>query len=199
MRIELMDYKYIGILDFEANCEENTKLDVQEIIEFPVVFYNLEKQCIEQDKTFHHYCQVVKYPITEFCTQLTGITQEIVDNGKPFVEVLQLFGKWVRDNQLNINTLFLTCGDWDFAKCLKKYCNHLNIPYPGFFKRWCNIKTLFKEFYHQRSRGMMYMLNALDIPHEGRHHSGIDDCLNIAKIVDRMVKDGCEFVATSRV
>ncbi len=192
-----MNYKYIGVLDFEANCMEEQKLDVQEIIEFPVIVYNLESRCIEEDKTFHHYCQAVKYPITEFCTQLTGITQEMVDQGQPFPEVLQLFYQWMQNNQLYNDILFLACGNWDFSGCLKRYCHYLNIEYPSCFKQWCNIKILFKKYYQKKAKSMMHMLNVLNIEHKGRHHSGIDDCRNIAKILDRMVNDGFKIEVTS--
>jgi inhibitor of KinA sporulation pathway (predicted exonuclease) len=41
------------------------------------------------------------------------------------------------------------------------------------------------------------MLTALMIEHEGHHHSGIDDVVNIIKIVREMMKDGCRFQRTS--
>jgi len=46
---------------------------------------------------------------------------------------------------------------------------------------------------------MASMLEILKIPLDGRHHSGIDDCRNIAKISQRMVKDGHCFTEKSYV
>ncbi len=45
---------------------------------------------------------------------------------------------------------------------------------------------------------MTTMLRALDIPLEGTHHSGRDDANNIAKVVQRMISDGCVFFITGR-
>lgn len=194
-----MAVQYVGILDFEANCTENGQLSVQEIIEFPIVPYNLTKQCIEKDKIFHHYCRVEKHPISEFCTQLTGITQEMVDRGRPFREIVRLFHLWMDKHHFRQNILFLTCGDWDLKNCLPQYCDYLNIPFPEEFKSWCNIKLLFRQYYHKRPKGMRSMLDALNLPLEGRHHSGIDDCHNLSKIVDRMVRDGHPIIETSRL
>lgn len=44
-----------------------------------------------------------------------------------------------------------------------------------------------------KASGMMDMLRILDLNHEGRHHSGIDDCKNIANIVKEMGSEGFEF------
>lgn len=44
------------------------------------------------------------------------------------------------------------------------------------------------------SMGMMGMLKGLDIPHEGRHHSGIDDVRNICQVcLGLMKKKGFKF------
>lgn len=42
--------------------------------------------------------------------------------------------------------------------------------------------------------GMMGMLKALNIPHEGRHHSGIDDVRNICNVcIGLIAKKGLKF------
>jgi inhibitor of KinA sporulation pathway (predicted exonuclease) len=46
----------------------------QEIIEFPAVLLNCQKGEVEDE--FRSYCRPVLNPLlTEFCTELTGITQ----------------------------------------------------------------------------------------------------------------------------
>ena len=37
------------------------------------------------------------------------------------------------------------------------------------------------------------MLKYLKLEHQGRHHSGLDDCINIANIALKMMKDGFQF------
>ena len=67
--------RYLLVLDFEATCgEKGFPQDQVEIIEFPTIVYDLhEKKEVER---FHEYVRPVIQPqLTEFCTQLTGITQ----------------------------------------------------------------------------------------------------------------------------
>lgn len=65
--------QYLLILDFEATCGDAIQ-GKNEIIEFPTLLYSLEKD--EVEATFHEYVRPVIYPrLTEFCTELTGITQ----------------------------------------------------------------------------------------------------------------------------
>jgi ERI1 exoribonuclease 3 len=59
-----------------------------------------------------------------------------------------------------------------------------------FQDRVINIKTAFQKTYGHKGRGMANMLRALKMDLVGRHHSGIDDCGNILRIVKRMVDDG---------
>ena len=46
---------------------------------------------------------------------------------------------------------------------------------------------------YDRSMGMMGMLKALNIEHEGKHHSGIDDVKNICSICIELIKRGLVF------
>lgn len=49
----------------------------------------------------------------------------------------------------------------------------------------------------RKAYGMTGMLQKLSLPLDGTHHRGIDDCANIAKVVQRLVLDGCKFKVTS--
>ena len=56
---------------------------MHEIIEFPVVFLNLAT--LEVDFIFHSFVRPVEtFTLTDFCTNLTGITQEQVDEVRFF-------------------------------------------------------------------------------------------------------------------
>jgi ERI1 exoribonuclease 2 len=92
-KIKEHSYKYLICIDFEATCFEkpsgNTRKR-QEIIEFPAVLLNLETGAIE--KEFHRYIRAVEIPVlTEYCKNLTGISQELVDQGILLQEVLEEF------------------------------------------------------------------------------------------------------------
>jgi inhibitor of KinA sporulation pathway (predicted exonuclease) len=111
-----------------------------------------------------------------------------------FNEFLALHG--VFDDPMSY--AFLTCGDWDLRTMLPNqlaYESRTNPDIPASpavapFGRCINVKMSFRKHYDQKNRGMADMLEQLNIPLEGKHHSGIDDCRNIARIVQRMQRDG---------
>lgn len=74
----MSEMDFIAVLDFEATCLPDRVIIPQEIIEFPCVLYKLEPNAITFVSEFHEYVKPTK-PVTEFCTTLTGITQQTVD------------------------------------------------------------------------------------------------------------------------
>jgi len=58
---------------------------------------------------------------------------------------------------------------------------------PEALLRWCNIKQLFEHATKTNASGMQGMLRALVLRLEGHHHSGIDDCRNIARIFQTLL------------
>jgi ERI1 exoribonuclease 3 len=66
-----------------------------------------------------------------------------------------------------------------------------NRQVPSCFHHWINIKVGFRATYGRKGgAGMKKMLDLLGLKLEGRHHSGMDDCRNTARIVAAMLKDG---------
>jgi ERI1 exoribonuclease 3 len=58
------------------------------------------------------------------------------------------------------------------------------------FKKWLNIKNAFKRFTESKAGGMIKMMTKFNLKLEGKHHSGIDDCHNIGRIVTAMASRG---------
>lgn len=78
--------------------------------------------------------------------------------------------------------LVVTCGDWDLKTMLPAQARLSDTPIPRLLRRWCNIKFAFGDAYGERPHGMTSMLEALHLDLKGKHHSGIDDCRNLARI-----------------
>lgn len=197
-RLKPQNFDYFLVLDFEATCEKDGQIKPQEIIEFPVLMIN--SRTLKMDAQFHQYVQPrVHRELTAFCTELTGIAQDMVD-GQPFIEdVLKSFDKWMQENNLldpSVKSLFVTCGDWDLNKMLPSQASAFNLHTPGYFNQWLNIKKAYAEVMSSYPRGMMDMLEGLHIQHQGRHHSGIDDCTNIAEILRQLLLRGYVAKAT---
>eukprot|EP00796_Vickermania_ingenoplastis_P000877 gene877-507_t len=87
-------FSHILVLDFEATCDAAAVHYPHEILEFPVVV--LDTRTLEIVAQFHRYVRPNKNPqLTSFCTDLTGITQEMVDAAQPLDVVLAEFRKWL--------------------------------------------------------------------------------------------------------
>ncbi|CAM4809978.1 unnamed protein product [Rotaria magnacalcarata] len=120
---------------------------------------------------------------------------EQVNSAPVFAEVFANAEKWLNDRELlpfqKRKCLFVTDSPSDFNKYLSMQCNITNIVYPMWAHRWVNIKTTFSAFYSTTSGRIRNMLEQLGLRLEGHLHSGLDDVINIARIVIELIKDGC--------
>eukprot|EP01125_Pyxidicula_operculata_P006093 TRINITY_DN2122_c0_g1_i6.p1 TRINITY_DN2122_c0_g1~~TRINITY_DN2122_c0_g1_i6.p1 ORF type:complete len:263 (-),score=37.42 TRINITY_DN2122_c0_g1_i6:523-1311(-) len=197
-------FEYYVVLDFEATCDDKTKIEPTEIIEFPSVLFDSKTlQVVDQIQI---YVKPLSHPtITPFCTELTGIQQKWVDDGLDIHQTLKKYEDWLKSHNLLDTSVdgkykftFVTCGDWDLKTMLPlqfKLIGHKQ-PY-DYFLQWINIKKIFEKTYKSKATGMASMLNGLKIPLEGKHHSGIDDCKNITKIVKKCIEDGAVLDVTT--
>ena len=73
------EIRFLLVLDFEATCIEYGKLEpCSEIIEFPVKVIDTYSGKVVS--VFHEYVKpTFNKKLSKFCTNLTGITQEMVD------------------------------------------------------------------------------------------------------------------------
>ncbi|CAL8073580.1 unnamed protein product [Calicophoron daubneyi] len=100
----------------------------------------------------------------------------MVDNQPYLKDVLQLFDEFMQTEKLGTEDnsfAFVTCGDWDLRKMLPSQCKLLEIDVPTYFRKWINIKKVHADVVGRFPSGMLQMLSDLDLPHQGRHHSGI--------------------------
>lgn len=188
---------YICVLDFEATCFEDQNGKLHEIIEFPSVLleYDEETGTTKVLSEFQEYCKPKIDPtLSDFCTKLTGITQTQVDSGANFPYVFKRHYLWLQSqipDIYNTTVHILTYGAWDLNIAFPAECERWNIKsIPSLYKHFINIKKEASEFYKVKSLGMDGLLNWLKMDLLGRHHSGIDDCRNIARIFQRMLSDG---------
>ena len=186
--------KYICVLDFEATCWDDPTIDKSkiEIIEFPSILYKLDNNKLEKISEFHEYVKPTINPVlSDFCTKLTGITQETVDKAATFPTIFNRHHKWLKESVPNLSELsFLTCGAWDLNTQLPRELNNKKIKNKEAYSYFINIKDEYEYFYKTKALGMDKMLKHLGLTLEGHHHSGIDDSRNISKILIKMISDG---------
>ena len=184
--------KYLFVMDFEANCVKKGKLNPQEIVEFPVVPIDTVKQEIVPEMVFHTYIKPKHHALTPFCTELTGITEDMVSKGVHLEIALDMFEEHLKKhNVASEDFVFVTCGAWDLNTCLRNEAKFKNINLPSHFRRFVNLKTIYSKTQRATGKiGMVGMLAAMELELEGKHHSGIDDSKNIAKILCKILKQG---------
>ncbi|XP_029048905.1 ERI1 exoribonuclease 3 [Osmia bicornis bicornis] len=181
-------FNYLLVIDFESTCKKYEKMEPQEIIEFPCAAVSTKTWNTEN--VFHEYIKPKVHPVlTSFCTDLTGIIQDMVENQPHFPEVFDKFCKWLEEHNYfkeGNDCAFVTCGDWDLKSMLPAQCELDNIPLPEHFQKWINIKDTFCEATQYYPRSLKDMLTFLKIPLHGRLHCGINDVENIVKIIQTL-------------
>lgn len=196
---------YLCLLDFMATCNDGPPPKPQEIIEFPAMLLNVETG--EVEGVFHSYIKPdVHQQLSEYCIELTGITQHQVDSGISLVEALDMHQQWLNNHGLislsealkqgpkrdpsQRTFIYTICGDWDLKVCLPNQLEYQKKKLPMAFQSWINIKWPFENIYHKSVRGIADMLSEMGLAPDSSSDSGLDDCRNLAHICQRMIKHG---------
>ena len=176
---------YWMIIDFESVCDEDpvhgkVRFEPPEIIEFPAVLIN--KLDLEKVAEFHTYIRpqfVTKLP--EFCSTLTGITQDMVEKGCTFPVALAQFEAWCRNQGSDQdNTSLVTFGAWDLKKALPKCCQAFGLEIPPILDVGRTGEYLNFREAHRRNNGdvpssIPEMLRNMGREFKGQEHRGKDD------------------------
>jgi len=119
-------------------------------------------------------------PITPFITELTGITDEIIQEKSVSHEVVaQEFGELLKINNVFPNPVTWGQGD---AEELKNEFRARNIDFPFFGRRIIDVKTIyvFLEMVNGRSPagGLSKSMGRYKIPFNGKSHRADVDAVN---------------------
>ncbi|WP_138499938.1 3'-5' exonuclease [Nostoc sp. PA-18-2419] len=172
-------HHYYLIVDLEATCSDSGTVPRQEmeIIEIGAVMLN--RTTWEIDSEFQQFIQPTRHlQLTTFCTELTTIRQQDIDEAPKFIEAISRFQEWIN---LFPNHIFCSWGNYDKKQFIQDCAFH-HFPYP-FSSEHINIKEEFSKYLGASKKfGMAQALNELGIELKGTHHRGIDDARNIASI-----------------
>jgi inhibitor of KinA sporulation pathway (predicted exonuclease) len=168
------------VLDLEATCCDDDSIPREQMETIEIGAVMVESKTLGAISEFQTFIRPVTHPkLTEFCTQLTSITQSDVENAPKFGEAMATFEQWLTNYP---NYLFCSWGKFDQLQ-IKKDCRLHDIPFPLGRKHF-NLKTRFAR--RQRLKERVPMLQALDLiqaPLEGTLHRGIDDARNLVKLL----------------
>lgn len=167
------------VIDLEATCWESNAVkpveEQNEIIEVGWALLDVPSNALLRTGTI--LVKPIHSRVSPFCTQLTTITQEMVDTEG--VTLKEAFEYLV--NELGSKSVsWASYGEYD-KHMVRRQCGVFGLEYP-FGETHTNVKTMFKELYkrHQGNYGMATAYKAVfGKPIEGTHHRGGDDAKNI--------------------
>jgi inhibitor of KinA sporulation pathway (predicted exonuclease) len=171
------------VIDLEATCWKGQPPEgmYNEIIEIGIAVVDFKtKEVIESESI------IVKPKFSEisyFCTELTTITPELIEEqGILFEEACKI----LKDKFKSQKRLFLSWGKYDYNQ-IQADCKLHGLDFPMGREHY-NLKPLF-SLKHGLSHdlGVDTALEHLGLEFEGTHHRGVDDAKNIARILKTML------------
>lgn len=176
----------IACIDLEATCDPDWSLDEMEIIEIGAVLCGLDGIEISRFQTFVRPSQ--RPVLTEFCKDLTKITQEQVDEAPGLVEAFIMLCEWAEWCEPKC---WISWGQFD-EDLVRLACQRTGAAYPMPCHHH-NAKKLFAKA--QRFKKRVGLKTAVEkitkIGWIGRHHSGIDDARNLARLTPYIFGNMC--------
>jgi inhibitor of KinA sporulation pathway (predicted exonuclease) len=172
----------ILVIDVEATCWEGAPPsgEINEIIQIGLCRLSL-RSLARVDKT--SILIRPKSSISPFCTNLTGITSEMLAGAGTLADALEQ----LRQHHVHRDRLWASWGDYD-RKQFERDCAHYSLKYP-FGPRHLNAKTLFSlAMGLSRELGLDEAYRMLNWKMEGVHHRGDDDAWNIAGVLAHLIR-----------
>jgi len=173
----------IAIVDLESTCwdtREESDQNTSEIIEIGIVLLNLDTGLVEKSQGILIKPEVST--VSPFCTELTTITQELLDaEGISYASAYDI----LVDEYDSRNIPWVSWGDYD-RNMLQRQSQRYGCDSPMSVDH-INAKAMHAKLSKCKQVGMAKALNLLKIPLVGTHHRGIDDALNITKIYQALL------------
>lgn len=172
---------YIVVVDIEATCwpglqEQGTQ--PHEIIEIGLCHLNIATG--ERSNKESILIKPQFSTVSQYCTDLTTLTQEDVNQGVSLQQACEDLHKRYRKR------VWASYGDYDRIQ-FDRECRSKGIKYPWSPKH-INVKTLFALKHSLKNEiGMSRALDHINEELVGTHHRGADDAWNTALLLAKVV------------
>ena len=179
------------IVDVESTCGPDVKREDSEIIEIGYVALARDMHKVHVNYVF---IRPIKHPqLTDFCKNLTHISQADVDNSIDYPDALRYMSDdlYGLTNKRLDELIMVSWGKYDremFVQCGLQH--HLEHPYP--FMGHINLKREYAIVNHLKSKGMglQHALEHAGLQFQGSPHRGVDDALNVSRIMIKQWPNG---------
>ncbi|AGM07164.1 hypothetical protein AORI_4580 [Amycolatopsis keratiniphila] len=179
----------LNVIDVEATCWEGQPPagSVNEIIEIGLTVVDVSAgRRVSRHRVL---IRPVRSTVSDFCTELTGLTQAEVERGVSFGEACRIL---VEEYEAGERP-WASWGEYD-RRQFARQSQADGVAYPFGYpaeRTHTNAKAVFAAVYGLRKKpGMDRALQIAGLPLEGRHHRGEDDAWNIAALVLDLVGRG---------
>jgi inhibitor of KinA sporulation pathway (predicted exonuclease) len=171
----------ILVVDLEATCSDDGSISPEEmeIIEIGACWATEGGVVLER---FQHLVRPLARPVlTPFCKQLIGITQEEIDLAPLFPIAARALQAFVNE-VVSSDTVWMSWGAYDHKQLTRDAQRHgiampLTMPHHNAKRLFAKAQRIGKEV------GMVRACALTGISLEGQHHRGLDDAVNIAKLM----------------
>lgn len=177
--------RHIAVVDLECTCsntnagDDTVRRDQMETIEIGAVMVRRHDfEPVDEFCRFIH--PVVHHELTDFCKELTSITQHDVNAAPLFHEVYWRFAEWLTDWQ---------AAAWGSWGAFDAYQLQLDARRQGLEHEldWlpphCNIKSSWAKQMGMKRVGLGRAVQTAGLEFEGRAHRGIDDARMIGRLL----------------
>lgn len=176
----------ILVIDLESTCweggviEGKTQKEESEIIELGVCEIKKDNGIYKIADKASIMVKPTKHPVlSEYCINLTSITQELIKEGQILDQALRTFNNRFSPKKKTL----VAWGNYDIWQ-IKKECNEKGyMDSYNFSNTYINAKNLFALKHGlNKEVGLTEALKIAGMKFEGNQHRGVDDAYNTAKL-----------------
>ena len=172
----------ILVIDLEATCWQGDPPEGQESDIIEIGLCTLEVATGRRLDKASIVVRPERSTVSEYCTALTTLTQDEVEQGISLHEACNL----LQTRYGSKERLWASFGDYD-RLMFEQECQAHAVEYP-FGKGHINVKSLFAVVQNlDRELPLDEAMDWLSFPLEGHHHRGEDDAWNIARILGHLL------------
>lgn len=178
--IKRLNTDNLVIFDLEMCCWDDGRTpNTGEIIEIGICQINTKSLTIT--KTAQYYVKPESDEISEFCTELTGITpKKVHKQGRPLKEVMAS----VHKNFGSSGKVFMAWGQDN--EILNEELKQKNIEFC--MGDYHNAAMMFRMLTGFRNISQLNAMKEFGLEFEGNQHSGVDDAKNLARLIIELMK-----------
>ena len=160
------------------NFREERMVCKYEIMEIGAVMLNDQG---EETDTFIRYVKPSYNSISEYYTELTGITNAMVENGPDFKRAIEEFYAWIGEGDYKIYSW--SDSDPNQLKRESELKNEQTSCVADMLAHWVDYQKEFDDLLGvERKVGLKDALNAIGVDFEGKQHDAFWDARNTAEI-----------------